>query len=707
MIKKTNNIKIIKMKNKVTSKAVTFSFSLILSMTLASCASNQGEKFSPKESFLKSEQVSNSSADPIIKEQQQAITTKERYRFVAPLKLNTHSAKTAEDVLSRFGENETITFSADELPLKDYLHLVLGEQLGLNYILSDDIKSDKQSVTLNLKSALTERKLFTLTEEILTQRNYIIRVDDNIFYVHKTDAKGSSSDVVYGYGKQLLDIPQTSLDIIQMVPFEYGVQISLANTLKQLLGIRATADLLRNSITIKGKRKDVVRALELIRIMDTPAMKNRQIGMFSVTFISTEELAAKLTELLKQEGISVGNATTTEKTISIVQLNKQGKVVFFANNQTIINRAVFWAKEIDKPVETAENQYFIYYPQYSRAIDMGESLSALIGGSGNQQLSSSTTAANENKQNKNTRNKKSSTKLAGVNTAEMKMVIDERSNALIFHTSGGRYQQLLPLIKQLDILPKQIILEILIAEVTLTDEFKQGVEFAFSNGNYSLSTLGAFMGEGFGGLSYALTGANGQLAIDLFEKNSLVNVLSRPSVVVRDGVDAAMAVGTDIPIVGETTSDPIGGERQTTSVDWRKTGIDLSVTPTVNARGIVLMDIDLQISNQIENTGAGVAGNPSIFERNVKTEVVAESGQTIMLGGLISNTQSNGVTKVPFFGDLPLIGALFRGETQSGDKTELVIFITPKVIESFDEWQGIKANYSDSLTELDINQLKQ
>lgn len=706
MIKKTNNIKKIQMKNKVTSKTIIFAFSVILTLTLASCASNQTEKFTPKESFLKGEQITNSTSDTKIKEQQQAISTKERYRFVAPLKLNTHSAKTAEDVLSRFSDNESITFSADELPLKDYLHLVLGEQLGLNYILSDDIKTDKQSVTLNLKSALTERKLFTLTEEILTQRNYIIRVDDNIFYVHKTDAKGSSSDVVYGYGKQLLDIPQTSLDIIQMVPFEYGVQISLANTLRQLLGVRATADLLRNSITVKGKRKDVVRALELIRIMDTPAMKNRQIGMFSVTFISTEELAEKLTELLKQEGISVGDATTTEKTISIVQLNKQGKVVFFANNQTIINRAVFWAKEIDKPVETAENQYFIYYPQYSRAIDMGESLSVLIGGTGNQQLSNSTSAASENKQNNNTRNKKSSTKSSSVNTPEMKMVIDERSNSLIFYTSGGRYQQLLPLIKQLDILPKQIILEVLIAEVTLTDEFKQGVEFAFNNGNYSLSTVGAFMGDGFGGLSYALKGANGQLNIDLFQKNSLVNVLSRPSVVVRDGVDATMAVGTDIPIVGETTSDP-DGDRQTISTDYRKTGINLAVTPTVNARGIVLMEIDLQISNQIENTSAGAAGNPSIFERNVKTEVVAESGQTIMLGGLISNTQSNSVTKVPFFGDLPFIGALFRGETQSGDKTELVIFITPKVIESFDEWQGIKDNYSESLTELDINQLKQ
>lgn len=700
MIKINNNIKTKKVLNSIVNKAI----SLIFSLTLIGCASNDAEKFSPEKSFLKGDQVTSSVSEPLIKNKN-TITTKERYRFVAPLKLNTRNAKTAEDVLSRFGNKESITFSADELPLKDYLHLVLGEQLGLNYILSDDIKNDNKSVTLNLKSALTERKLFTLTEEILTQRNYIVRVDENIFYVHKTDAKGSSSDVVYGYGKELTDIPQTSLDIVQMVTLEYGVQTSLANTIKNLLGIRVTADLLRNNITVKGKRKDVIRALELIRIMDTPAMKNRQIGMFSVTFISTEELVEKLTELLKQEGISVGDAKTTEKTLSIVQLNKQGKVVFFANNQIIINRAVFWAKEIDKPAETAESQYFLYYPQYSRAIDMGESLSALIGSSNHQQLSNSTSAVSENTQINNATNKTKKVQSTAINTSEMKMVIDERSNSLIFYTSGGRYQQLLPLIKQLDILPKQIILEVLIAEVTLTDEFKQGVEFRFSEGNYSLSTVGALMGDGFGGMSYLLGGSKGNLDIDLFEKNNLVNVLSRPSVVVRDGVDATMSVGTDIPIVGQTTSDP-DGERQTTSTEYRKTGIDLAVTPTVNARGIVLMEINLQISNEIENTASGNTGNPSVFERTIKTEVVAESGQTIMLGGLISSTKSDGVTKVPFLGDLPFIGAFFRGATQSDDKTELVILITPKVVESFDEWQSIKENFSHSLSELDLNQLK-
>ena len=379
-----------------------------------------------------------------------------------------------------------------------------------------------------------------------------------------------------------------------------------------------------------------------------------------------------------------------------VEIAQQGELYFFANNIDVIQRAVFWSTQIDKPTKTAEKQYFIYTPNYSRAVDMGESLEALI--SGTSRMSNSTSAATQN--NQLTIKRRSS----GVASSEnMKMVVDERANVLVFHTSGEEYQQILPLIKRLDILPKQVMLEVIIAEVTLADEFKQGVEFAFSNGNYGLSTTGAFMGEGgFGGLSYLLEGTKGQLAINLLQTNSLVNVLSRPSIVVRDGVDASISVGTDIPIIGATTSDPLQSDKQTTSIEYRQTGIELNVTPTVNSRGLVIMEISQKISNELE-TGSTVVGSPSVFERSIQTEVIAQSGQTVMLGGLISENKSAKQSKVPLFGDLPLIGALFRADTESGDKTELVIFVTPKIIETTEDWDVIKSEFNQALSQLSIS----
>ncbi len=668
--------------------------SLVSAMLLTACASQSGENEGLAGSYLttnnKSAQVANAE---LVKDEALAVNKieQERFRFVPPIKLNTHQASSAEDVLSRFSESKLITLTSDELPLKDFLHQVFGEQLGISYILSDEINNDKQAVSLNLQQAITERKLFTLTEELLGQRGYIIRFDDGIFYVHKATGQGSKGNLVYGYGKSIDDVPSTSLDIMQMVPFEYGMQTSLANSLRQLLGVKATPDTARNSLILEGKRKKILQALELIHLMDKPSLQNRQIGVYVSTFMATDELIKKLTEILKQEGISLSNSTVSA--LSVVQLEQQGEILFFANNTQIIERAVFWAKQIDKPVQMAEKQYFMYQPQYSRAVDMGDSLEALIGG-GSQGPSDRTSAARENRSTRSGARSASS--------EDMKMVIDQRANTLIFYTSGERYQQILPLIKRLDILPKQIMLEVMIAEVTMLDEFKLGVEFAFQNGNYGISTEGALMGEGFGGLSYLLSGANGSIALNMLQSNSLVNVLSRPSLVVRDGVNAKISVGTDIPTIGETSSDPISGDKQTTKIEYRKTGVELSVTPTVNAQGVILMEIQQNISNQVD-AGSTQATSPSVFERTLATEVVAESGQTIILGGLISETKSDKETKVPILGDMPLIGGLFRAQTDGGDKTELVIFVTPRLIESSEEWSSIKERFAQGLTEIKLD----
>jgi general secretion pathway protein D len=246
------------------------------------------------------------------------------------------------------------------------------------------------------------------------------------------------------------------------------------------------------------------------------------------------------------------------------------------------------------------------------------------------------------------------------------------------------------------------MLEVIIAEVTLSDSFEKGVEFTLRGTDQVVTTEGSFGLDGIGGLTYALTGVDGGLRFKLFQDSSLVNVLSRPSVVVRDGVTASISVGTDIPTVGQTTSDPIAGERQTTQIEYRKTGIELSVTPTVNSKGVVIMTIDQSISNTTDG-GVSVGGSPSIFERSINTEVVADSGQTVILGGLISENKTKSDTKVPGLGNLPVIGNLFRADTDSTEKTELVVLVTPRIVERSDQWQNLKEQFQQQFQQLNIN----
>jgi len=678
------------------NSVVVFSTVLIL----CGCANKATPPFKPNESYLKVNPSHDNEAvvqDIIAKN---ALPSSKGTTMLPSFTTeNVYDNNKAKDLDTQFSDSQMVEIAADELLVKDFLHYVFGDVLGVSYVLGDEIQKDVKGMTLNIKQAISKQKLYQLSSELLLQRGYIVRFDDGIYYIHKDNANNTQADIAYGYGNDVKNVPNTALDIVQMVPLAFGMQTSLANTLKQLTKVQASPDFERNAILLQGKRRDILRGLEFINLMDQPQFRNRYIGSYQTTFVSTDELTANLPSLLKQEGITYGTAEQNDKAVSIVTLDRLSTLIIFASNAMLIDRVVFWAEQLDKPSVGSELQYFVYYPDYSRASDLGESILQLINGQSSASVSDKTSAAQQNE--------KSQTKTINKNISasgdNITLVVDERSNSLVFKTTGEQYRKLHPLIKRLDVLPKQVMLEVVIAEVSLTDEFKQGVEFAFNSGNYGLSTEGAFFGDGFGGLSYLLTGARGQLALNLFQTNSLVNILSRPSLVVRDGVLASISVGTDIPIVGQTSSDPLISERQTTTIEYRKTGVQLDVTPTVNSRGFVIMEINQTISNEVDSGGTTVGGNPSLFERSISTEVIAESGQTIILGGLISENKSNKDTKVPFFGDIPLLGNLFQAKTNSGDKTELVIMMTPRIIESSSEWDDIKAKFRGVMQKLEIN----
>ena len=342
----------------------------------------------------------------------------------------------------------------------------------------------------------------------------------------------------------------------------------------------------------------------------------------------------------------------------------------------------------------SDQQYFFYQPKFARAKDLYSSVSPLIGGLGGQSEmldDGSTSTSNES-----TGSAPSSTRNNAFHSDKMSMVVDERSNALVFYTTGSEYRALFPLLSRLDTLPKQVSLEITIAEVTLQDQFKFGFEWALSRGEVSLTTQGAFGASEIGGMGLFVDGTEGPFTGSFLSSNSLVNVLSRPTLTVRDGVAASINVGSDISVIGATTTDPINGERQTTTSEYRKTGVDVSVTPTVNAQGIIVMEVDQNISNAVPSS-SGASGNPDIFERSLRTEVVARSGQTIILGGLISSNYSEGASEAPGLGRIPFLGNLFKASSDLQDRTELVMLITPRLLEDLDQWQVMKSDFQQGL----------
>ena len=212
-----------------------------------------------------------------------------------------------------------------------------------------------------------------------------------------------------------------------------------------------------------------------------------------------------------------------------------------------------------------------------------------------------------------------------------------------------------------------------------------------------MTTDGAFGVTDFGGLGLNINGGEGPLVANFINSNSLVKVLSNPTLMVLDGKTASINVGSNISVVGATTQDPLTGQRQTTTSEYRQTGVTISVSPTVSASGIVVMTIDQSISNSVPSS-SGSGGNPDIFERSVSTEVVAQSGQTVMLAGLVSENLSRGGSGAPGFSKLPIVGELFKSTSDSRDRTELVMLVTPKVVEDLENWDHIIKQFRAGLS---------
>lgn len=621
-----------------------------------------------------------------------------------------------EDWSARFAADDQLRVAVEDMPLSQFLHYAFGELLNVNYVVADGLKNLEAPVSLSLQESVSSRRLYTLVTELLAGRDIGVAFRDGIFYLHPLDRRGKA-DVFIGFGARAEDVPDMPGPIMQIVPLRYGLSPSLERTIRDLVDAKVVGDPTQGALFVTGERFEILRVLDVVRLMDQPGWRGRYVGLTTTTYVTNEEFIEKIVELLGVEGVPVDvGSGTGNGVVSLVNLESIGAVAVFANSQQLLARVDFWARQLDRPAEGAERRYYIYTPRYARADEIGLSLVPLLGDSGvgaaqteardtrsalaSQAARTAVDSALRSRRDDRGSSADASRPQVSVRSEDLTMAVDQRSNALIFNTTGTRYQALLPMIRRLDTPPRQILVEATIAEVLLTDEFAMGVEFALQNSDVSIGTTGG-LGLPDGGGFISVVGNDGAVRAQLSASNRLVNILSNPSLVVRDGASASISVGNDIPTVGATFFDPIQSDTQVTTVQYRKTGVVLTVTPTLNAQGLVVMEIDQEISNIVEG-GSEVAGTPAIFERSLSTEVVARSGETVLLGGLISENNNNTVAKVPGLGDIPWLGRLFRSDTQTTERTELVVMITPRVLDETTKWDGILDRLDSELRYLNL-----
>jgi len=290
--------------------------------------------------------------------------------------------------------------------------------------------------------------------------------------------------------------------------------------------------------------------------------------------------------------------------------------------------------------------------------------------------------------------------------SELKFVADETNNAIIILAKATEYKRIKSVIDDLDTLPLQVLIEVSIVEVTLTDDLSYGVEWYMKHtdlngGKFDAESLldlnaGSGLGPIVPGFSFLLSGSGSlvQAVFNTLAEESRLNVLSSPSLMALDNHTATIRVGNQQPVQTSSTASA-NNDVLTQSIEFKSTGVLLSVTPRVNSGGLVTMEL----SQEVTDVGSIdiATGQRSFLQRNLNSTVAVQSGRSIVLGGLITENTIESESGIPGLYKLPLVGGLFGKTSSSTVKSELIVLITPRIIANHRNASLITAEYAEKM----------
>ena len=601
------------------------------------------------------------------------------------------------------GADITVSFSA--VPLVVFINEVFGNELGMSFFIAPALQTKTDLVTLRLTQPVPPRQLFATARTVLREYGITLKDIDGVL-TFQTGTNGTTADVpLLISGRALPDVPESHREIFQMVPLQIVTNSSVTGWLRQAFGpntLKVLEDPVRNAIVLKGKPELVAQAVQMIEVLDQPVMRGTNSLIVEPVFIDVIDLAKELDKILKAEGYQ-SNVNTAGGSTVLLPLEDAGKLLIFAGSNKVLLHIKEWVKVLDEErQDNIESAIFTYQVQNTQAEELKNTLNLILGqseSSANQDRSfagsSSGTGASRTLQNNGNGGSRGGARGAG---GVGGIVVDKNSNTLVFRGSGNEWGEVLEVIHKLDKAVPSVLIEVLIAEITLGVDEGSGFEFLFNSGldrfGVQGGTLGA-LGIGSKGLSFALDSAGATRAVlNLFRDDSRVSIRSSPKLMVKSGETARIEVGNEIPVITQNSVDDstVGGTSNILQeISYRKTGILLTISPIVQANGLVDLDISQELSEARPTESTSLAGSPTILNRKVETSLTLRDGGSLLIGGLISNSQSTGQTGVPGLSKIPLLGRLFRSDSYVQDRTELIILVVPYVISNHEEgWELTK-----------------
>ncbi len=609
-----------------------------------------------------------------------------------------------------------------DMPLPAFINEVFGEQLGQSFSLDPQIEKQEDLVTLRLAEPIPPAELFHVAVRTLSSYGIAVSQEGNLLSFTIDGNVNSGETPLLVSGRALPDVPASHRPVFMFVPLKAVSGGKVVSWLKDAMkgkDLEVQEDSLRNAVMLKGKQDLVEQALSIIEVLDQPLMRGKFSASIEPAFVKVADLSKNLESVLNAEGYDA-KIRSSSGSIILIPLDGTNQMVVFAASQQVLDHVREWINTLDRRQQMSIDQgIFSYEVRNADATHIVNILNGIENGtpgvgSGAARSTKSSGSAVSDTTNTSPSNANASASTTAAKVGGGNFVVDSNRNTLIFKGSGQAWADLLPVIQSLDKSAPSVLIEVLIAEVTLNDTFNAGVEFfskgkVTNNGNAytgNFATLGglgikqisdtagkaAKVASGF--TAEALNSAGETRAIlNLFQQNKRAEIRSRPRIMVKSGQLATIDVGTDVPTRGNTTTSSTGVSLQ--SVDTARTGLRLSVQPVVHASGNVDIAIDQSLSEASINDTSNI-DSPTIFNRQIKTTVTLQDGGSILLGGLISDKVDKTDGGVPWASKIPLLGNLFKAKKNGSQRTELMVMIIPYVVDTPAEGQAITKTIQDA-----------
>jgi general secretion pathway protein D len=655
-------------------------------------------------------------------------------------------------VLAGAAPNEGITLNLVEATAAEAARSVLGDVLGVNYSVSDKVTG---SITIQTVKPVAKEALLEIFETVLRTEGAAILVDNGFYKIvpiadglaagAPMRAKGMNGRRIAGLGTQV-------------VPLQHVAAAEMERILKSIAPQSTVlrADPARNLLVLSGTRSELASMLDAIGVFDVDWMRGMSFALHPVETSDVEAITQELDTVFANDKDS-----PTKGIVRFVPNKRLKSILVISSRPEYLEKAASWLRRIDMVGKTTEKQVHVYHVQNRPAVELAQLLQrvyasqergrnsatasiapretaamlltpatapeGLAGSAVDRAFPSAPLATTQpfprapgppstdesrappllrpvepanavSPPDPGGQQQSASSAPPDDRASGISVVADEPNNALVITATPAEYKRMREILERVDVLPNQVLLEATIAEVTLNDQLKFGLRWFFERGRHQVTLAeGLPIAPVLPAFSYFLNEPNVQVALHALSSITDVNIVSSPTLMVLDTKKAVLHVGDEVPIPTQSQQSVIApGAPIINSIAYRNTGVILGITPRISDKGRVLLEVEQEVSD-VARTTTSTLDAPTIQQRRVRTTVAVGDGESLVLAGFIQDRADVGRDEVPLLGEIPLVGNVFKNKANSIRRTELLIAITPRIVNDAQQMRGITEEFRDKL----------